>query len=325
MMQDTPTSKPALVLVNLGTPAAPTAQAVAAYLDEFLLDPRVVQLPRWLWRPLLRRIILPRRSPLVAHKYAEIWLPGGSPLLVHTQALAQAVQQRLPDWRVACAMRYGQPALADVLARLRTEGVSRLRVLPLYPQYSTTTTASVADALANHGGDFSAQLLHDYHADAGWAQALAASIRAHWDAHGRGERLLLSFHGIPQRLVDGGDPYAAQCEASTRAIATALGIAREEIVLTFQSRFGRERWLQPYTLPTLEQLARDGVRRIDVACPGFAVDCLETLEEIALQNADAFHAAGGEALRYIPCLNASAAHADVLAALAQDDAGWRDA
>jgi len=313
----------ALILANLGTPAAPTAPAVAAYLDEFLSDPRVVQLPRWLWRPLLRRVILPRRSPVVAEKYAEIWLPGGSPLAVHTRALAQAVQQRLPDWRVEHAMRYGAPSLADALQRLRMDGVRRVRVLPLYPQYSTTTTASVADAVAAHGGGMEVELLHDYHADAGWAAAVATSIRAHWDAHGRGERLLLSFHGIPQRLVDRGDPYAAQCEGSARAIADALGIAREEIVLTYQSRFGRERWLQPYTLPTLQQLARDGVRRIDVACPGFAVDCLETLEEIAMQNAEAFHQAGGQALRYIPCLNADAAHADALAALAQRDAGWR--
>ncbi|QNN48041.1 ferrochelatase [Thermomonas brevis] len=313
----------ALILANLGTPAAPTAPAVAAYLDEFLSDPRVVQLPRWLWRPLLRRVILPRRSPVVAEKYAEIWLPGGSPLAVHTRALAQAVQQRLPDWRVEHAMRYGAPSLADTLQRLRMDDVRRVRVLPLYPQYSTTTTASVADAVAAHGSGMQVELLHDYHADAGWAAAVAASIRAHWDAHGRGERLLLSFHGIPQRLVDRGDPYATQCEGSARAIADALGIAREEIVLTYQSRFGRERWLQPYTMPTLQQLARDGVRRIDVACPGFAVDCLETLEEIAMQNAEAFQQAGGQALRYIPCLNADAAHAGALASLAQRDAGWR--
>ena len=316
----------ALILANLGTPAAPTAEAVAAYLDEFLSDPRVVQLPRWLWRPLLRRVILPRRSPVVAEKYAEIWLPGGSPLAAYTRALAQAVQQRLPQWRVMHAMRYGAPSLAATLQQLHDDGVRRVRVLPLYPQYSTTTTGSVADtiadAIAAHGDGLRVAMLHDYHADAGWAAAVAASIRAHWDAHGRAERLLLSFHGIPQRLVNRGDPYAAQCEGSTRAIADALGIARDDIVLTYQSRFGRERWLQPYTLPTLQQLAREGVRRIDVACPGFAVDCLETLEEIAMQNAEAFQQAGGQALRYIPCLNADARHADALAALAQADAGW---
>ena len=316
-------SAPALVLVNLGTPAAPTAPAVRRYLAQFLHDHRVVQLTRWLWCPLLHFVILPLRSPKVAHKYALIWMQEGSPLAVHTAALADAVAGRLPDRRVAHAMRYGEPSVASVLEQLRAEGVQRVRVLPLYPQYSTTTTASVADAVAAAAEGLQVELLHDYHVDAGWAAAVAGSIRAHWDAHGRGERLLLSFHGIPRRLVDAGDPYADQCEASARAIAEALGIAREELMLTFQSRFGRERWLEPYTQPTLEALAREGVRRVDVACPGFAVDCLETLEEISVENDAAFRAAGGEALRYIPCLNAGDAHADALAALARRDQGWR--
>lgn len=313
---------PALLLVNLGTPSAPTPQAVAAYLREFLSDPRVVQLPRWLWQPLLRGAILPRRSKAVAHKYAGIWLDGGSPLAVHTAALARAVQARLPDREVGYAMRYGTPSLAAALDHLRARGVQRLRVLPLYPQYSTTTTESVADVVALRGGGMQVELLHDYHADPGWAAAVAASIRAHWVAHGRGERLLLSFHGIPQRLARQGDPYPQQCEGSASAIADALGLPRDALLLTFQSRFGREPWLQPYTLPTLQALARDGVRTVDVACPGFAVDCLETLEEIAQLNEEAFQAAGGVALRYIPCLNADAAHADALAALATANAGW---
>ena len=315
-------SPPALVLVNLGTPAAPTPSAVRRYLSQFLHDHRVVQLTRWLWCPLLHFVILPLRSPKVARKYAQIWMPGGSPLAVHTAALAEAVARRLPGWRVAHAMRYGQPSVQAVFDDLRAGGVRKIRVLPLYPQYSTTTTASVADAVAAAANGLQVEVLRDYHVDAGWAAAVAASIRAHWDAEGRGERLLLSFHGIPRRLVDGGDPYAAQCEASTRAIAQALGVPREDLLLTFQSRFGRERWLEPYTQPTLEALAREGVRRVDVACPGFAVDCLETLEEIAVENAVAFRGAGGEALRYIPCLNADPAHADALAALALQDAGW---
>ena len=315
-------SPPALVLVNLGTPAAPTPSAVRRYLSQFLHDRRVVQLTRWLWCPLLHFVILPLRSPKVARKYAQIWMPGGSPLAVHTAALAEAVGHRLPGWRVAHAMRYGQPSVQAVFDGLRAGGVRKVRVLPLYPQYSTTTTASVADAVAAAANGLQVEVLHDYHVDAGWAAAVAASIRAHWDAEGRGERLLLSFHGIPRRLVDGGDPYAAQCEASTRAIAQALGVPREDILLIFQSRFGRERWLEPYIQPTLEALAREGVRRVDVACPGFAVDCLETLEEIAVENAVAFRGAGGEALRYIPCLNAEPAHADALAALALQDAGW---
>ena len=315
-------SPPALVLVNLGTPAAPTPSAVRRYLSQFLHDHRVVQLTRWLWCPLLHFVILPLRSPKVARKYAQIWMPGGSPLAVHTAALADAVARRLPGWRVAHAMRYGQPSVQAVFDGLSADGVRKIRVLPLYPQYSTTTTASVADAVAAAANGLQVEVLRDYHVDAGWAAAVAASIRAHWDAEGRGERLLLSFHGIPRRLVDGGDPYAAQCEASTRAIAQALGVPREDLLLTFQSRFGRERWLEPYTQPTLEALAREGVRRVDVACPGFAVDCLETLEEIAVENAVAFRGAGGEALRYIPCLNAEPAHADALAALALQDAGW---
>ena len=315
-------SPPALVLVNLGTPAAPTPSAVRRYLSQFLHDHRVVQLTRWLWCPLLHFVILPLRSPKVARKYAQIWMPGGSPLAVHTAALAEAVARRLPGWRVAHAMRYGQPSVQAVFDGLSADGVRKIRVLPLYPQYSTTTTASVADAVAAAANGLQVEVLRDYHVDAGWAAAVAASIRAHWDAEGRGERLLLSFHGIPRRLVDGGDPYAAQCEASTRAIAQALGVPREDLLLTFQSRFGRERWLEPYTQPTLEALAREGVRRVDVACPGFAVDCLETLEEIAVENAVAFRGAGGEALRYIPCLNAEPAHADALAALALQDAGW---
>ncbi len=312
-----------LILVNLGTPAAPTAKAVRRYLAEFLHDHRVVQLTRWLWCPLLHFVILPLRSPKVALKYAAVWLPDGSPLAVHTAALAKAVQGRLPEWQVTHAMRYGEPSLASALARLKSEGAREARVLPLYPQYSTTTTAAVADVIATHGKGLDVAMLTEYHRDAGWARAVADSIRAHWELNARGEQLLLSFHGIPQRLVDGGDPYAAQCEASTQAIAEALGIAREEIMLTFQSRFGREQWLQPYTQATLEQMGRDGVHVVDVVCPGFAVDCLETLEEITIENAKFFRDAGGQALRYIPCLNAGAAHADALAALATRDEGWK--
>ena len=323
MPADAASHRPALVLVNLGTPESPTPAAVRRYLREFLSDRRVVQIPPLLWQPLLRGLILPLRSPRVARKYAEIWMDDGSPLAVHTRRLAGAVQQRLPDVRVLQAMRYGQPALSQALGQLHGEGVERTLLLPLYPQYSTTTTASVADVLARAPAGMATRMVEDYHLDAGWIGALVDSIRAHWAAHGRGERLLLSFHGIPQRLVDAGDPYARQCAASTEVIAAALEVPREQVLQTYQSRFGREAWLQPYTLQALQALARDGVRRVDVACPGFAVDCLETLEEIALQNADAFRAAGGQALRYIPCLNDAPAHADALAAIARNAfAGW---
>ncbi|MCI4567903.1 ferrochelatase [Lysobacter sp. CFH 32150] len=315
-------SDTALLLVNLGTPAAPTPRAVRHYLAEFLSDPRVVQLPQWLWQPLLRGVILPLRGARVARKYAEIWMDAGSPLAVHTRELAAVVQQQLPQLRVAHAMRYGEPALAATLATLRDEGIRRVLALPLYPQYSTTTTASVADVLAGAKG-IETRLVSEYHLDAGWIAAIAASIHAHWQVHGRGEKLVLSFHGIPQRLVDDGDPYATQCEASVAAIARTLGLRDDEFMLTYQSRFGREAWLQPATQATLQSLAADSVRRVDVVCPGFAVDCLETLEEIAMVNAEAFRSAGGEALHYIPCLNATPAHADALAALAQRQlAAW---
>lgn len=323
-MAPPPPSGTALLLVNLGTPDAPTAAAVRRYLAEFLSDRRVVQLPRILWWPLLHGLVLPLRSARVARKYAEAWLPGGSPLAVHTAGLAAAVQARMPGIRVAHAMRYGSPAFADVLAGLRADGATRVLVLPLYPQYSTTTTASVGDVVelarvrAAGSGDATIGMVADYHLDPRWVAAVARSIRDHWDAHGRGDRLLMSFHGIPQRLVDAGDPYEAQCRASAAAIAAALGLDGGDWMLAFQSRFGRERWLQPYTSDTLQALAQGGVGQVDVVCPGFAVDCLETLEEIAIENADLFRASGGQALRYIPCLNATAAHAEALAGIATD-------
>ena len=316
-----PEPRDALLLVNLGTPAAPTPGAVRAYLGEFLSDPRVVQVPRWLWLPLLNGVILPLRAARVAHKYAAIWLPGGSPLAVHTRALAAAVQQRLPELRVAHAMRYGAPDLAGALAALRADGARRVLVLPLYPQYSTTTTASVADAVAAAPAT---RLVHDYHDDPAWVAAVADSVRAHWQAQGRGQHLLLSFHGLPQRLVDAGDPYAGQCEASARAIAGALGLDDDAWTLAYQSRFGRERWLGPATLDALDALVARGVRRIDVACPGFAVDCLETLEEVAMGLAERVHTRAHDAsLRYIPCLNDAPAHAEALAAVARRElAAW---
>lgn len=323
MTASTKPARDALLLVNLGTPSAPTAGAVRRFLAEFLHDHRVVQLTRWLWCPLLHFVILPLRSPRVARKYAEIWMPGGSPLAVHTRDLAQAVQARLPDAQVTHAMRYGEPALAPALRALRASGAGRVLVLPLYPQYSTTTTASVVDVAKAESADSDSadanrlRVIDNYAADPGWVSAIAASIRAHWDANGRGERLLFSFHGIPQRLVDAGDPYRLQCEASVAAIVTALELGTSDYQLAFQSRFGREQWLQPATDEALRALAGEGVRRVDVVCPGFAVDCLETLEEITLQNAALFREAGGDTLSYIPCLNASPAHADALAALAR--------
>jgi len=316
-MPDAPNT--ALLAVNLGTPEAPTAKAVRRYLAEFLGDRRVVSLPRWLWQPLLRGVILPLRGPRSAEKYAQVWMPGGSPLAVHTAALATAMQAELPQWRVDWAMRYGEPALLPALDRLHAAGIDRVVVLPLYPQYSTTTTASVqdqVDAWRQRHPEVQVELIEDYAEDAGWVAAVADSIRSYWDAHGRGERLLFSFHGLPQRVADAGDPYPQRCEASARAIADALGLAESQWQLGYQSRFGRERWLQPYAEPSLWALADAGVRSVDVVCPGFATDCLETLEEVAMGFSRTLAERGAQ-LRYIPCLNAAPSHAQALAALAQ--------
>ncbi|WP_312707776.1 ferrochelatase [Stenotrophomonas sp.] len=308
----------AVLAVNLGTPETPTAPAVRRYLAEFLSDPRVVSIPALLWQPLLRGLILPLRSSRSAAKYAQVWLPDGSPLMVHTRQLAQAMQTELPELRVRHAMRYGQPALATELDRLVSEGVRRIAVLPLYPQYSTTTTASVEDRVADwqrRNPGVQVSLVQDYATDPQWVAAVAASIRRYWDTHGRGQMLMFSFHGIPQRLADAGDPYPKRCEASAAAIAAALGLGQDEWQMGYQSRFGRERWLQPYAEPRLWELAEAGAKRIDVVCPGFATDCLETLEEVAMGFTETLAERGAQ-MRYIPCLNADAEHARALARLA---------
>lgn len=315
-MSDAPIT--ALLAVNLGTPETPTAPAVRRYLAEFLGDPRVVSIPPLLWKPLLHLLILPLRGGRSAHKYAQVWLPEGSPLAVHTRRLAEAMQRELPHWRVREAMRYGQPALRPALDALAAEGIERIVVLPLYPQYSTTTTASVEDMVQRWQADHpqvEVRTVRDYADDPRWVEAVADSIRDHWRQHGRGEKLVFSFHGIPQRLADAGDPYPQRCEASARAIAAALELGEDDWRLAYQSRFGRERWLQPYAEPTLWALAEGGAKTLDVVCPGFATDCLETLEEVAL-GFTASVATRGATMRYIPCLNDARAHARALAALA---------
>jgi ferrochelatase len=301
----------AVVLVNLGTPDAPNTSAVRRFLSEFLHDHRVVDMSRWLWCPLLHFAILPLRSSKVAHKYASVWLPEGSPLAVHTRRLAEAVQRELPQHRVLHAMRYGKPSWKQLLQQLRSEGVKRVVALPLYPQYSTSTTASVGDVLEQAQG-LRTRMIGDYHLDPEWIAAVADSIHRHRANHGAGEHLLFSFHGLPQRFAAAGDPYPRQCEASARAIAQSLDLPDEAWTLSYQSRFGRERWLEPATADTLTALVARGVRKVDVVAPGFAVDCLETLEEVALMLAEDFAARGGQ-LRYVPCLNDSPAHAAALA------------
>lgn len=314
-----PTPRPLLLLVNLGTPAAPTAAAVRRYLGQFLRDPRVVRLPRWLWWPILYLFVLPLRSAKVARKYAAIWMEGGSPLLVYSRALARAVQEQLPDVNVRLAMRYGEPSIASQLRE--SDGATQVAVLPLYPQFSASTTATVHDEvdalLRKWRSRPTLALLADYHLDEAWLDAVAGSVRAYWGVHGRGERLLLSFHGLPVAQVRAGDPYEKQCQQSARALAQRLELPDTAWALTYQSRFGKAQWLQPYLSEVLQERARSGDRRVDVVCPGFAVDCLETLEEIAVENAAVFRAAGGEVLNYIPALNASEAHARALAAIAR--------
>lgn len=317
----------AILLVNLGSPTAPTASALRAYLAEFLGDPRVVELPRWLWLPLLHGVILRTRPAKSAAKYAKIWTPEGSPLLVHTERQAKLLkgllgQQGWRDLTIAWAMRYGVPALAATLDRLAKNNIEHLLVVPLYPQYSRSTTGSVEDAVrgwqTKKNPSFSIDLVRDYHDFSGYLDALAASLRDHWQKHGRAEKLVISFHGIPQRSVERGDPYLAQCLATAQALSERLGLAESDRLVTFQSRFGPARWLQPYTQPTLEALARQGVKSVDVICPGFAADCLETLEEIDIECRAAFLAAGGESFHYVPCLNEQPAWISALAALCSE-------
>lgn len=312
-----PTPFSGVLLVNLGTPEAPTAEAIRPYLREFLSDRRVVDLPRALWWPILHGIILPLRPRKLAPQYARIWRADGSPLLAITRELRAGLAGALAPVPVVEAMRYGRPSIAEGLAALRARGAERLVVLPLYPQYSRTTTASAFDgvdaALRALGWQPRQRRVEDYHADDGYVAALAASVREHWAARGRGEHLLLSFHGIPVRYAELGDPYGQQCAETARRLAAALALREGEWHVAYQSRVGSAAWLGPYTDVVIPLLARRGVRRLDVVCPGFAADCLETLDEVAIRYAEAFVAAGGEALRYVPALNARPDHVAALA------------
>jgi len=310
-----------VLIANLGTPDAPTPAAVRRFLAEFLWDRRVVDLPRLPWWLLLHGVVLPFRPARSARAYREIWTDAGSPLLVNTRALAQAVERRLhaslsPAPIVAIGMTYGNPSIAAALDTFRDAGIRRLVVLPLYPQYSATTTASVVDrvqaGIANWQAKPALSLIEDYHAEADHVAALAAAIAA----APPGDHLLFSFHGIPRRNIDAGDPYGDRCQATARLVAERLALAPSQWSVAFQSRVGGARWLEPYTEERLAALARAGVRALSVVCPGFAVDCLETLEEIAIRGRATFLAAGGERFHYIPALNDDPAQAGCLARLA---------
>ena len=323
--------KTAVLLVNLGTPEAPTAAALRPYLKEFLSDPRVVEIPRALWWLILHAVILPFRSGQSAKKYAAIWTPDGSPLKVHTEKQAKLLRgylgQRGHQVEVAYAMRYGKPGIADVLGQLKAAGAERILVLPAYPQYSGTTTAAIHDAVFAHLARVrnlpELRFVRGYHGHAGYIDALAATVMSYWETHGRPGKLVMSFHGVPKRTLDLGDPYFHECRETARLLANRLGLEEGGYLLSFQSRFGKAEWLQPYTAPSVKKLAQEGVKRIDVVCPGFTGDCLETLEEIAMEVRAEFLTGGGKDFHYIPCLNESPAWIHALADLAlQHMQGW---
>ena len=307
-----PPLKTAIILTNLGTPSAPTTKAVKTYLREFLSDRRVVELPPLLWQLILRLLVLPFRSGKSAKLYKKIWQAGGSPLLTHSQALAEqlntCVQQTHPDAQVFLAMRYGEPSLKTLLATLKN--VPRLIIVPMYPQYASATTGSTLEliyrTLATQRYLPSLHALNSYHDHPAYIQALADSVSEAWAKNGK-SLLVISFHGIPKRSLTLGDPYYCLCQKTGRLLAEALNLSATDYRIVFQSRFGKAAWLQPYCDKTLEALPLEGIKKVSVICPGFAVDCLETLEEMDLQNRNLFLKGGGTDFTYIPCLNASAA------------------
>jgi ferrochelatase len=337
MAFDNTTSAPALpnrsaiLYVNLGTPQAPTAAAVRRYLAEFLSDPRVIEIPRALWLPLLHGVILRVRPAQSAAKYASIWMEQGSPLKFWTERQAELIaaglQQQGCALPVLPAMRYGEPALLDQLDALQARGLQRLLVLPAYPQYSATTTASVSDQVYQWAQRQRAvpeiRLLRSWCDAAGYIEALAASVRRYWAQHGQPEVLVMSFHGLPARNVALGDPYQEECRSTAQLLADRLGLTPERYRLTFQSRFGRAQWLQPYTEPTLIELARQGYKHVQLICPGFPGDCIETLEEINQEVRAAYLQAGGQRFDYIPCLNDSPEGIQALVEIARHQLqGW---
>lgn len=332
------TPKVGVLLTNLGTPDAPTPAAVRRYLGEFLADRRVVEIPPIAWRPILHGVILRVRPKQSAAKYEKIWTKDGSPLLVHSQRqktlllgyLGQRLKQAgLPAdlCPVELGMRYGNPAIGPAIDRLRAAGCERILMLPLFPQYSASTTATAFDAAAAHLRHVrwvpGLRFVDTFHADDGYIKALAQNINDYWMKHGRPDRLVMSFHGMPRRTLDLGDPYHCFCQVTARLLARELGLASGQWTLTFQSRFGRAAWLTPYTAEVLGKLPKEGVGRVDVYCPGFVTDCLETLEEIGIEGRATFMAAGGKEFHLIPCLNEHPRWIAALADLAYRNlAGW---
>lgn len=326
------TPKIGVLVTNLGTPQAPTPKALRRYLKEFLSDPRVVETPRLLWWCILNLVILnirPRRS---AKAYQTVWTEQGSPLLTHTKAQCEAIRQQMvhkygDDIVVEFAMRYGEPSVDSVIDNMLNQGVEKLVVLPLYPQYSATTTASTFDAvsasLTKRRLIPELRFINHYHDFSPYIDALAAKVEAHWAEHGKADKLILSYHGIPKRYLTNGDPYHCECYKTTRLLAERLGLDESQYMTTFQSRFGREEWLKPYTDHTLQALAEQGVKSVQVMCPGFSADCLETIEEIGIENRDYFLEAGGQKFEYIAALNSDSQHIDALVKLVEANlGGW---
>lgn len=305
-------SPPGILVVNLGSPDAPTVPAVRRYLRQFLSDPRVVQLPRIVWLPVLYAFVLPTRPRASAKRYAAVWSDEGAPLVVHTRRQAVMLQGYIGERlragiRVEWGMRYGAPSIAEALEKLAAQGCSRILVLPLYPQFAGSTTASAVDAvqvaLARRPHPPAVRVVNEFHRHPGYIGALAQSVRDYWMQNGRPDVLVMSFHGVPRRTVDQGDPYHEQCLATARLLAEALVLPEERYRVSFQSRFGRAQWLRPYTAEVLAALGRSRAGRVDVICPGFVADCLETLEEIAMEGKSIYLDAGGQEFHYIPCLN----------------------
>lgn len=324
--------KVGILITNLGTPQAPETGALRRYLAEFLSDPRVVEIPRIIWMCILHGIILRVRPAKSAQAYKEVWTERGSPLMYYTQDQCEAIRARFSQQygdlvQVEFAMRYGEPSIASVTERMLSEGVRNLLVLPLYPQYSGSTTGSTFDALSN---DMSRRrwlphmrFIASYHDYPPYIEAMASRIRTHWREHGQAQKLIFSFHGVPKQFLTAGDPYHCQCHKTARLLAEQLGLSSEEYMVTFQSRFGKAEWLQPYTDMTLKALPAQGVKEIQVFCPGFSSDCLETLEEIAVENCEYFMESGGERYEYILALNAEDEHIEALAQLIEENlGGW---
>ncbi|KLN64326.1 MULTISPECIES: ferrochelatase [Vibrio] len=310
--------KQGVLLVNLGTPDEATAPAVKRFLSQFLHDKRVVDMTRWLWCPILHGVILPIRAPKVAKLYQSVWMEEGSPLLVYSKKQVEKLREQV-DIPVELGMTYGNPSLKSGLEALLAQGVEDVIVLPLYPQYSGTTTAAVSDGLTNAFKQLpmipSYQFISDYHQHPLYIKALAESVKRSWQENGKGDYLLCSYHGIPKRYADNGDIYPQHCDRTTTLLARELGLAPNQIGMTYQSRFGREEWLQPYTDKTLEKLPGKGIKKLDILAPAFSVDCLETLEELSEQCRELYVEHGGEKFTYIPCLNDDELHIQMMAEL----------